>query len=92
MIPDIFVGIILFFANTIIDILPSLPQLPSVITDATNFIFTYLSQAVSFLAYLYTPAFLIAIFAMMVAYFAFDIIVRIATWALRIFSEVMSIK
>ena len=92
MIPDVLIGFTLLGFNIIVDILPALPATPEVVLNATDVIFTYLSQAVSFLSYLYTPVFLIAIFGLTVFYFGFEFIVRLITWILRIFSEIASAK
>lgn len=61
----------------LLDILPSVPEMPSGILFALDTITSLISETIGLLAYIYTPVLLVFVFTLFVAVLAFDNIYKL---------------
>jgi len=76
---NVFNSVIQFILN----LLPSIPQMPSPIVVALNTIVSLISDTVGVISYIYTPVMLIFVFTLFIAVLAFDNIYKLAMWILH---------
>jgi len=69
--------------TVVLSIIPSLPAMPTGIEDALNNIVDIINDVVGLIAYIYTPVFLLFIFAMFLAIIGFDFVYKFVLWVLH---------
>ena len=69
--------------NFVLGLLPTLPPMPTVVTDATTFLLGIIENASGALSYLYSETLFDAIIVMMIALFTFEYLYHMIMWLIR---------
>jgi len=83
MILDFIFGIISTLLNGVMYLLPSLPAMPTEITDATDWLVDQVGLVSGFFAYLYGPVFFAAILGAVVVLLNFEFFFHTFQWIWR---------
>lgn len=83
MIFDYFVGMVTTTIMLFFSYLPSLPAMDSSVTSGIDTIVGYITQAVSFVSYLLTPALLTFTITVSIVLINFSLIYNTVMWVLR---------
>jgi len=69
--------------NVILGVMPTLPAIPSTISDGGAWVITAISGVVGILNYIYSPTLLAAVVGVIVLLLSFDTIYHTAMWVIR---------
>lgn len=77
------VGIMLIVQLIFVALPFNIPPMPSEISIAFNYIFTYLDQVIKFLRYIYTPTFFNVFIGAIIVYLTFEFLYNSFWWVIR---------
>lgn len=83
MITQAILDVFKFIVTSALVGLPSLPDLPSGVIDAIDYMIDLISQIVGVISYLYTPTIFILMFTIVLAILSFDFIYKFVLWLLH---------
>lgn len=66
--------------QTLLGLLPNIPNMPQPVTDSINTIIDLVGQTIGLISYIYTPIVLVFVFTLFIAVLFFDNIYKLVLW------------